>query len=231
MTTEVTSTTTTTTTSTSSASSGSSLTSDFDTFIKLLTAQAQYQDPLEPLDGTEYASQLAEFSMVEQQVLTNDNLASVQEQLGLGNMASLTGWVGMEVRAAASAQFDGTNPISVSPNPVATADEVTLIVRDENGDEVNRISMPVSAEEYQWDGTDFAGDTVDPGAYSFLLESSRDGEVLLTETAEVYTDVRETQLVNGEVVLITATGTAILATTVTALRDPDSGTTTETATT
>lgn len=231
MTTEVSNATTTTTTGSSSASSQSSLTSDFDTFVKLLTAQAQYQDPLEPLDGTEYASQLAEFSMVEQQVLTNDNLSVVHEQLNLGNMAALTGWVGMEVRAAASVPFDGTNPISISPNPVATADEVTLIVRDENGDEVTRLPLPVSAEEYQWNGTDADGDPVETGVYSFLVESSRDGEVLLTETAEVYTDVRETQLVNGSVVLITETGTAILATSVTALRDPNTGETTETETT
>ncbi|CUH86630.1 Basal-body rod modification protein FlgD [Phaeobacter sp. CECT 5382] len=206
----------------SSGSSGSTnLTSDFDTFIQLLTAQAKYQDPTEPMDNTEYASQLAEFSMVEQQVLTNDNLSVVHQQLGLGNMASLTGWVGMEVRAAAAAQFDGTNPVNVAPNPAAAADDVTLVVKDDDGKEVNRITLPVSAEPYDWDGTDFSGDTVAAGAYSFVVESKKDGEVILSETAEVYTEVRETQMQGSDVVLITETGTAILATSVTALRDPN----------
>ena len=205
----------------SSSSGGTNLTSDFDTFIKLLTAQAMYQDPLEPMDNTEYASQLAEFSMVEQQVLTNDNLSTVHEQLGLGNMASLTGWVGMEVRAPAPAQFDGTNPVNIAPNPAAAADEVTLIVRNESGNEVNRIVLPVSAEPYDWDGTDFDGDTVAPGAYTFIVESKLEGEVILSETAEVYTDVTETRMQGSDVVLITETGTAILASTVTALRDPN----------
>lgn len=206
---------------TSGLGSGTKLTSDFDTFIQLLTAQAKYQDPTEPMDNTEYASQLADFSMVEQQVLTNDNLSTVHEQLGLGNMASLTGWVGMEVRVAADAEFDGVNPINIAPNPAASADEVTLVVRDEEGEEVNRIPLPVSAEPYDWDGTNFSGDTVEAGAYSFLVESSVDGEVVLTDLAEVYTNVRETQMQGNDVVLITETGTAILATSVTALRDPN----------
>ena len=53
------------------------LSSDFETFLQMLTAQARYQDPLEPIDSSEYASQLAQFSMVEQQVLSNDLLTSL----------------------------------------------------------------------------------------------------------------------------------------------------------
>ncbi|WP_278922120.1 MULTISPECIES: flagellar hook capping FlgD N-terminal domain-containing protein [Pseudophaeobacter] len=205
------------------ARGGTNLTSDFDTFIKLLTAQAKYQDPTEPMDNTEYASQLAEFSMVEQQVLTNDNLGFALDQLGLGNMAALTGWVGMEVRSATAAHFDGTNAVNIAPNPAASADEVTMIVRNSDGDEVNRIDLPVSADPYDWDGTDFSGDTLPAGAYSFVVESKVDGEVVLSELAEVYTSVRETRMQGNDVVLINDTGAAILATSVTALRDPGSG--------
>lgn len=46
------------------SSSGSSL--DKDAFLKLLVTQMQYQDPLEPTSNTEYMSQLAQFSSVEQ---------------------------------------------------------------------------------------------------------------------------------------------------------------------
>ncbi|MEM9127629.1 MAG: flagellar hook capping FlgD N-terminal domain-containing protein, partial [Pseudomonadota bacterium] len=58
------------------------LTSDFETFLLMLTAQARNQDPLEPLDSSQYASQLAQFSMVEQQVQTNDLLSSLSNALG-----------------------------------------------------------------------------------------------------------------------------------------------------
>ena len=83
---------------------GAALVSDFETFLQMLTAQARYQDPLEPLDSSQYASQLAQFSMVEQQVLTNDTLVQLTGQTGAANLAALAGWVGMEARAVMPAQ-------------------------------------------------------------------------------------------------------------------------------
>ncbi|WP_192964678.1 flagellar hook capping FlgD N-terminal domain-containing protein [Phycobacter azelaicus] len=203
----------------SQGSGATGLTSDFETFLKMLTAQARYQDPLEPLDSTEYASQLAQFSMVEQQVQGNETLVAMQNQLGLSNMAAMSGWVGMEARVSAPGYFNGTSPVVVSPNPAATADAVTMIVRNSNGAEVNRIALPVSAEPYSWDGTDKDGNTVEEGSYTFTIESRRGDDVLLTDLAEVYTEVKETQMVGNDVVLITEGGSAILASSVTALRN------------
>ncbi|MDE4304632.1 flagellar hook capping FlgD N-terminal domain-containing protein [Phaeobacter gallaeciensis] len=210
---------TTTQASAAKATRPTGLTSDFETFLKMLTAQARYQDPLEPLDSTEYASQLAQFSMVEQQVQGNDLLLAMQNQLGLSNMAAMSGWVGMEARVAAPGYFDGSSPVVVAPNPAAAADQVTMVVTDAEGTEVARINLPVSAEPYSWDGTDQEGNTLEPGSYAFTIESSRDGDVLLTDLAEVYTKVTETQMQGGDVVLITEGGSAILASTVTGLRD------------
>ncbi|MFW8593743.1 FlgD immunoglobulin-like domain containing protein [Cribrihabitans neustonicus] len=206
-----------------SSNSAMGLTSDFETFVKMLTAQAKYQDPLEPLDSTEYAAQLAQFSMVEQQVQSNDLLGGVQAQLGLANMAAMSGWVGMEARAATPGHFDGTSPITISPNPAAAADTVSLVVSDKNGTEVQRVVLPVSADAYEWTGTDEDGNTLAPGNYSFTVESRKAGEVILSETAEIYTKVKETQMRGGDVVLITDGGSAILASSVSALRDPVSG--------
>ncbi|MDE4134558.1 flagellar hook capping FlgD N-terminal domain-containing protein [Phaeobacter sp. QD34_3] len=214
-------TTATTTTQTSSAQSqrATGLTSDFETFLKMLTAQARYQDPLEPLDSTEYASQLAQFSMVEQQVQGNETLVAMQNQLGLSNMAAMSGWVGMEARVSAPGYFNGTSPVVVSPNPAASADAVTMIVRDADGAEVNRIALPVAAEPYSWDGTDADGNTVEEGSYTFTIESRRGDDVLLSDLAEVYTEVKETQMLGNDVVLITEGGSAILASSVTGLRN------------
>ncbi|MFV2001871.1 MAG: flagellar hook capping FlgD N-terminal domain-containing protein, partial [Paracoccaceae bacterium] len=51
--------------------------SDFETFLKLLTTQLKNQDPLKPVDSSDFAVQLATFSSVEQQVKTNDLLTSL----------------------------------------------------------------------------------------------------------------------------------------------------------
>ena len=54
---------------------------DFQTFLKLLTAQMRHQDPLEPLDSTQFVAQLAAFSSVEQQIETNTKLETINENL------------------------------------------------------------------------------------------------------------------------------------------------------
>ena len=60
--------------SSTSKKSGGSL--DKDAFLQLLVAQMKYQDPLEPTDNTEYISQLATFSQLEE---TQNMQASLQE--------------------------------------------------------------------------------------------------------------------------------------------------------
>jgi flagellar basal-body rod modification protein FlgD len=112
------------------------ITSDFDTFLRMLTVQMQNQDPLNPVDSTDYATQLATFSQVEQAVLTNDLLKSLTTQLTSGGLADMAAWVGKEARAAAPAYFDGA-PITLSPNPALLADQAEVIVRNDTAQRSN----------------------------------------------------------------------------------------------
>lgn len=195
----------------------SSLSTDFDTFLKMLTAQARYQDPLEPIDSSQYASQLAQFSMVEQQVKTNDALTMMFTQMSSSNMAALANWVGMEIRAAAPAYFDGT-PITISPKPAPAADRVDLVVLDGTGKEVQRTAVPVSSEPIEWAGVSDDGDPFANGVYSFKLESFSGDNLILSEPAETYGTVTEAQIQNGQITLILGGGQTVLATAVTGLR-------------
>jgi flagellar basal-body rod modification protein FlgD len=205
--------------STSATAKSPSLTSDFDSFIQMLTAQARYQDPLDPIDSTEYASQLAQFSMVEQQVQTNDMLAALYGLTGTSNMASLAGWVGMDARANTPMYFDG-NPIEISPNPYLLADEVFLVVTDENGNEIQRKQIAVSDEPIKWLGLSDSGDLIDHGVYNFTVESYQNDELVLADSADVYGRIVEAQVIQGEVVLVLQGGESVLASSVTALRSP-----------
>lgn len=194
------------------------LSSDFETFLKMLTAQAKYQDPLEPIDSSEYAAQLAQFSMVEQQVLSNDLLAALTAQLGSGNMAQMANWIGMEARTTAPVQFDGS-PITITPNPVAISDEVFLVVYDNDGQEVQRASIPVSAEPIEWAGVSDDGTPFEAGLYSFEIESRANGELLLTDPAETYARITEARTQGGETLLVLEGGSAVLANNVSGLRE------------
>src|SRR5262245_12081217 len=60
-----------------SSKAASQLTSNFDTFLTLLTTQLKNQDPLEPMDSSEFTQQLVQFSSVEQQINANKNLETL----------------------------------------------------------------------------------------------------------------------------------------------------------
>ncbi len=73
--------TTTGSTTATSSTDGKAATADYNTFIKLLIAQMKNQDPTKPMDSTEFVSQLASFSAVEQQTQTNTKLDSMAQSL------------------------------------------------------------------------------------------------------------------------------------------------------
>lgn len=50
---------------------------DYDAFLKLLIAQMQNQDPMNPADSSDYIAQLATFSQVEQSIQSNDRLSDL----------------------------------------------------------------------------------------------------------------------------------------------------------
>ena len=204
-----------------STTSETVISSDFETFLKMLTVQMENQDPLDPTDSAEYAMQLATFSGVEQQVLTNDLLTSLMTQMNATGMAQIADWVGKEARAAMPAHFSGS-PITIAPNPVATADTVELVVYDSDGNEVERSEIPVSADPIEWSGTSADGTPYEHGLYEFRVVSSSNGEVLLDDLADVYASVQEVRSEAGEIILMMEGDVAVLSSTVSAIREESS---------
>lgn len=195
------------------------LSSDFETFLKMLTAQARFQDPLEPMDSSEYAAQLAQFSSVEQQVRTNDLLNAMMGHLASSNMAQLAGWIGMEARSASGAYFDGS-PVTIVPSPASAAEDVDLIVYNAAGEEVQRQKLPISTDPIQWAGVQKDGTPFADGLYSFKVESRTNGKVVDTTAAEAYSRVTEVRTQGHGTILILEGGTAVPASSVSALRQP-----------
>ncbi|MCB1349694.1 MAG: flagellar hook assembly protein FlgD [Maritimibacter sp.] len=226
---DITSATTTTTTATNSATTQSekstgaapAITSDFETFLKMLTTQMNNQDPLNPIESTDFAVQLATFSGVEQQVETNDLLATIKSQLGASGMSEYASWVGMEVQAVASAAFDDS-PITLYPEPAKGAERTMVVVRDaETGTDIDYFEIPVSDDPVQWAGVDGNGNPYPPGNYTFHLQSIAGNVSFSEEQIAVFSEVEELRLVDGETRLILAGGGDIAATEVTAVRRPE----------
>ena len=79
--TAVTSTTSAATTTSATSSSSSSLKLGTTDFLKLLMTQLENQNPLDPSDPTEFTSQLATYSQLEQQISMNDTLTSMSDTM------------------------------------------------------------------------------------------------------------------------------------------------------
>ncbi len=199
------------------AQARTTLSSDFETFLKMLTVQMQNQDPLNPVESSEYAVQLATFSSVEQQVLTNDLLTQLIGQSGAG-LSDVAGLVGMDVRVAGPAAYDGS-PVAVWAEPALGADQAFLVTRDSAGNEVSRQQITGEGGRISWDGALADGGTALHGTYSFEVESQlSDGSVFDVQPAETYTRVVEVQSTSRGLQLVTQSGDVLPASAVTGLR-------------
>ncbi len=195
------------------------ITSDFETFLRMLTTQMQNQDPLEPMKSDELSVQLATFSGVEQQVLTNDLLTGLNAKLGAGGMAEFAGWVGKDARAAAPAYFDGAAPVQIVAQRATGADRAEVVLRDSGGAEVARLPVVTSGEILVWDGRKGGGAALPAGLYSMTTESFAGDELIDKSPAETYARVTEARVENGAVLVVMNGGVKVPAGKVTALRE------------
>lgn len=206
---------------TSDSSASSAISSDFETFLLMLTTQLENQDPLNPVESQDFAVQLATFSGVEQQVRTNQLLEEMTGGFGNTGLAELAGWVGMEGRVAAPVFFDGM-PIDLAIEPAAGATEAELIVYDAFGGQASRQSVPVANATLAWAGTDNNGVPLPPGSYTLQLVSKSGETVIATDEVAHYARIDEARQAANGVEIVIAGGTVVPSESVTALRDPAS---------
>src|ERR1700758_2265534 len=79
-------------------SSLASLTSNFQSFLSLLTTQLKNQDPTNPMDTNQFTQQLVEMTGVQQQLLTNNLLTTLVGQ-GQGGLSNSVNYIGKTVEA------------------------------------------------------------------------------------------------------------------------------------
>jgi flagellar basal-body rod modification protein FlgD len=196
------------------------LTSDFETFLKMLTVQMKNQDPLNPIQSSDFAVQLATFSGVEQQVKTNDLLTKLADGFGGSGMADLAGWIGKEIRTSGNARFDGV-PITLYPgSDLGDGEGGFLVVRDEAGLPVARYPFAGSREPVVWAGAGPDGTPLPNGLYRFEVEVMNGENVSKTVPIEHYLRVNEVRTGTTGPVIVTAGGVTIPAGEVTGVRDP-----------
>ncbi|MEI6125607.1 MAG: flagellar hook capping FlgD N-terminal domain-containing protein, partial [Pseudomonadota bacterium] len=173
----------------SSSSTGStSKASDIsNTFYKLLTAQIQYQDPLNPMENTEFTSQLAQLSTVEQLEKVNTNLNYQQLYMASLNNSQAIGFIGKDVKAVGQTITKvGTNPADANYILNSDAARVVVNIYDQNNNLIRTIlegNRSTGENTTVWDGKNNGGGEVPAGTYKFeVLATDVDGKAVASTT-------------------------------------------------
>jgi flagellar basal-body rod modification protein FlgD len=185
-----------------------------DDFLKLLIAQLQNQDPLNPADATQFTSQLAQFSQLEQ--LSNmstklDTFAGMASQV---ERQSALGLMGTEVVAQADSFDYAGGSQTLGYRLVDPAVKVELFVLDSNGYNLATLSGGGNepGDHYiDWNGTNDDGQAVAPGTYNLVARAVDGDDNVLDSTGLVRSIVTGVEMGADQTSLSTTAGTFSMA--------------------
>ncbi len=151
------------------------LSGDFNNFLTLLTTQLKNQDPLSPMDSTQFTQQLVAFTGVEQQINGN---AKLDQLIALGKGDQLTaaaGFIGSDVQATSSSAAiysDGT-ATSIGFTLPSDASLAAMSIYDSSGNAVRTGAVPTTQGSHvvSWDGKNDEGTALPAGTYSFSVQA------------------------------------------------------------
>lgn len=172
---------------------------EFQSFIKLLTAQVQNQDPLSPMDSTQFVEQLATFSSLEQQVRSNTSLESIASMFADLHSVLTSEWLGQKVSVeTTSVPFEG-QPVEFTADLPAGTDEAILTVTNSVGEPLWTQDLAPGAETFRWNGETLDGATAPNDVYQFRIDHFRDGTATGTVAPRIITTVTDVASENGQV--------------------------------
>jgi flagellar basal-body rod modification protein FlgD len=173
----------------SSASNGalSSLSNNFDTFLTLLTTQMKNQDPLSPMDSTQFTQQLTQMTGVQQQLLTNDLLKQLVGNSASGISAAVS-LIGKNVRAVSDDAALAKGQASWIYKLDQAATDVKAEVLDSKGNVV-AVASPdgktAGEHTFTWNGKGISGSTLPDGTYTLRLTAKDSAGAAVTSTSYV----------------------------------------------
>jgi flagellar basal-body rod modification protein FlgD len=142
-------------------------------FLKLLLEQLSHQDPLNPLDSTEFTAQLSQFSSLEQLTNINSTLHDVlafQQSMQNTSVANLIGKTvkvdGNSVYLSDKAEMNFELSDEASTGEISVYDAAGQLVWSKDlGPQMS------GAQRYLWDGKDNSGNQLPEGSYTFEVKA------------------------------------------------------------
>lgn len=150
------------------------LSDNFDTFLSLLTAQLANQDPLNPVDSAAFTQQLVQYSQVEQQISTNDKLATLLTQGQASGSAAAVSFIGKSAIFTSDVARLSSGSAKWDYDLTGAAGDARFSVRDSKGREVYAEARVAEsgAKTFEWDGKDNLGRPLADGAYQLVITAT-----------------------------------------------------------
>lgn len=181
-------------------------------FLNLLTLQLKSQNPLKPYDNQEFASQLAQFSQLEQltgirSLLEEQKTAYQSLTQTIGNSA-LPGLLGKSSKASwDSLAFDGDNALTLGYNLPAVCSSGEVNIYNSSGQIVKTIDLSGTdlnngEHQLEWDGTDDSGNTLSSGDYYFKVNACTSNGSSFTADTYIYGKIEAVRFTNDGTKLV-----------------------------
>lgn len=203
-----------------STSSRTSIANTFDNFLQLLTKQLENQDPLSPMDATQFTSQLVQFSTVEQAINTNSKLDRLIEVISTSAQTSalqyIDNLVEIDTRVAqlpeqGEASFAYSLPKAAKAVQITVADADGNVVLEKTG------SVAAGANIFTWEGKGSAGGREEAGIYRIEVTAVDEAGEAMAVAASASGTVSGVSTLDGRLVL-TVDGAAVPVEAVTSVR-------------
>ena len=164
-----------------SAQDAATLTGNYTTFLSLLTAQIKNQDPLSPMDTTQWTNQLVQYSSVEQQLKANSYLEQLVNAGNAGSMNAAVSYIGKTVSADQPTSTLSGGQASWEYALGGTASDATLTITDASGNTVWSDTAPdltKGTHTFTWNGKDSAGNQLPDGDYTLKI-TAKNGDTAI----------------------------------------------------
>jgi flagellar basal-body rod modification protein FlgD len=171
---------------------------NFNTFLQLLTTQLKNQNPLDPLDTNQFTQQLVQFAQVEQQMKSNDQLASLVALTKSAQATTALAYVGSTVVVdGASTQLSGGQASwTLNVNKPVTA---TVVIKDDATGQTaysGTFAVNPGAQRFTWDGHGNDGKVWPAGSYTLAataIDANKQSVAISTEVEAIVDSVDLTQ--------------------------------------
>ena len=162
-----------------------------DDFMNLFITQMKFQDPLQPLDNNQMATQMAQFNTVDALAKMNDTLNQMTaNQTSLSNLQA-SNLLGKKIQAKGNNFSIQSGVVSNGAYQLSQAGNVTIQISDSSRNLVRQINAGyknTSVQSIGWDGKNQQGTALPDGSYTFkVLAADQKGQAVPVTTYQLGT--------------------------------------------